>query len=186
MTKKQTALILLFALSVFIDLPAHAAPAAKARQAPAKPIATRFKLKKKPIKKGDPFSVSVTPREKSFIFLFYVDADDRAVSLYPGKTESFEIISPEDPLEVSSITDNTIKIDSKQGKIITVAVRYSAEGKKVKGQVLKATDFSEEKPYKHALAIKGKDLIERLEFMRADHPRDVHILVQDAPKAVTN
>lgn len=184
MTKKPATLTLLLALAIPV-LPSLAAPAAKSGQAPPKPIATRFKIKKKPIRKGDPFSVTITPREKSFIFLFYVDAEDRAVSLYPGKTENFEIISPDDPLEVTSITNNSIKIDDKQGKIITVAVRFSAEGKKVKGKVLKPTDFSKEKPYQHMLDIKGQDLIERLEFMRADHPRDIHILVEEAPKAVT-
>ncbi len=147
-------------------------------------ITTVVKTGKTRPKPGDPFSMTIVPREKSFVFLFYVDDRDHAFSLYPGQSANYSIISREDPLTVDSITNNTIKVDSKKGKLISVAVLYGKDGRKIKDLVLKNSDFNNKKPVKHSLSLTGKALIERLEFMRADHPRILHYLVEDAPQAM--
>lgn len=174
--------ILLSALSLAYLIQMSGSNTVQARQ--IEQISTSLKFRKKVPKPGDPFSITIIPKEKSFIFLFYIDDKDRAVSLYPGQAANYEIISRDDPLVVDSITNNAIKINTKKGKLITVAIRFSKQGRKVKELVLKKSDFSKEKPLKHRLSLTGNQLIERLEFMRADYPRIFHYLVEDAPQAM--
>ena len=134
-------------------------------------------------KLGDVFSVRIKPRTSSFIYVFYVDHKNEAHALYPGKVANRFPVQPDRPLTVSKMTQGVLTIDRHQGKLITVAVEDSREGRRIRDFVLSEEDFMYMNPYSRRLDISGTQLMDRFQLLKDDHSGTFHYRVENAPRA---
>lgn len=146
-------------------------------------ISTVWNKAAKEYRLGDVFSVRIKPRASSFIYVFYVDHKNQAHALYPGKVANKFPVQPDRPLTVSKMTKGVLTIDRHQGKLITVAVEESREGRRIRDFVLSEEDFMYMNPYSHKLDISGSQLMDRFQLLKDDHPNTFHYRVENAPRA---
>lgn len=134
---------------------------------------------------GDALAMTIGPPVSSFkLYLFYIDEKDNAVCIYPSKTELRSHQSASQPKWISSVGDNKMYVNAKDGKFVLVSVNENAAAEVTK-QLLFESDWSAAFPVGHSLNVSGSELLARIERLQQRDPRAIAKSVEDAPKGTT-
>lgn len=133
---------------------------------------------------GDLFSVKVSPNKDSYVYVFYVNDQDKVISLYPTRYQD-NFVARNQLLEVKEVNSHRLMVDCKQGKLITVSLLR----KNLTNKIINDTDWTEGLPEGHSLGFTGAELKERVKKLRTEHDKLVSYTEEQAPcakKAVEN
>lgn len=131
---------------------------------------------------GDQFSILVTTKRKCHAYVFYVDDEDSIISLYPSRGQGNNIIAAGTPLQIGTVENNAMLVDETVGKIILVSITADG-GEEANKLLLRKNDWIAGLPNNHCLGISGKELLNRIEQIKATHPDVVDYSVDPAPRA---
>ena len=146
-------------------------------------IETVWNKPERQYKYGDLFTITIVPKTKSYVYLFYVDDKDSVLALFPACDQENNIVSPEKPLKIDSIGNCCFRVDSSDGKIVVVSVEQSEGGKPLREKVLSKKDWIDTTNTTSKLRISGRQLLARLNTLSKKHANYICHSVEDAPKA---
>jgi len=133
---------------------------------------------------GDRFSITLATKKKCYAYLFYLDEYDQAMAIFPSRHQGNNVIGKNTPLAVENVSSNLMHVDTTPGRLLIVSIADGERGREIKEKFLKDRDWdSDRKPIHHWLRLSGKDLIKKLQLMRASDPDVVYFSVEDAPRA---
>lgn len=132
---------------------------------------------------GDLFSVKVSPNRDSYVYVFYVNDQDKVISLFPTRYQE-NFVPRNQVLEVKDVNSHRLMVDCKAGKLITVSLLR----KDLKNNILRDTDWTEGLPEGHSLGFTGKELRERVKKLSGASAKLISYTEEQAPcaKAVEN
>ncbi len=137
-------------------------------------------------KYGDQFTVTLVPRQKSFVYLFYISNDDKVMAIYPSRMVHKHTAGSHEPMEISTIKSSkreyALRVDSTPGKMVSAAIKDNEQGKLLKEQLISHADWAAIEPQEHTLKLSGHELLERLKGL-SDKSSDLYFSIEDAPKA---
>lgn len=131
---------------------------------------------------GDPFTIAVTTDRKSYTYVFYIDDKDNTLSLYPSKDQGNNVIAAKTPLQIGSVSNNSMHVDDTKGQIVLVSIA-AVGGEEANKAFLNENDWTAGEPADHRLRILGLELLNRLKHLKAEFPGLVGYEIQDAPCA---
>ncbi len=132
---------------------------------------------------GDLFSITIVPKSKSYVYLFYIDDKDSVLALFPACNQKDNLVVPEKPLKIDSLADCCFRVDSRDGKIVVVLVEESEGGKALKDKVLSTKDWMDMSNTTSKLKVTGRQLLARVNSLSKKHANYISHVVEDAPKA---
>lgn len=128
---------------------------------------------------GDLFSIKVRPNRDSYIYVFYVNEQDKVIALYPTRYQPDNLVPRNQLLEIKDVNSHRLMVDRKQGKLITVSVLR----KDLKNGVVRDTDWTEGLPERHGLGFTGAELRERVKKLQTEHANLISFTEERAPCA---
>ena len=136
-------------------------------------------------KYGDRFSITIVPRKKAYVYLFYVDEEDHVTNIYPSCHQESNIVTPEEPLKIETIANYALRVDSSKGKIVAVSVKDSERSEKFRQQlqVIRGEGRKQAQMSLDGLKISGNSLINNLSKLSESNPKDICFNVEDAPRS---
>lgn len=150
---------------------------------PARAPDLRFDKARHEYRTGDTLALTIGPPAASYkLFLFYIDDHDNAIAIYPSRSELRSHRGSSDPKAISSVGDNKMYVNAKDGKFVLVSLNDSEDAATSPEQVLSESDWSSAFPVGHALRVSGRELLARIERLQQNDPQSIAQRIEDAPK----
>ncbi len=138
-------------------------------------------------KYGDQFTITLVPKQKSFVYLFYISHDDKVMAIYPSRMSHKHTPGCHEPMEISTIKSSTreyaLRVDSTPGKMVSAAIIDNEQGKLLRDKLINTADWAAIEPLEHTLKLSGDELLERLKQLYVQNSEEVFYSIEDAPKA---
>jgi serine/threonine protein kinase len=130
---------------------------------------------------GDPFAMVLRANRECYAFVFYVNADDSAISLHPSKALDNKKLEESQYIILDTVNNNTMHVDDTKGVFLLVSI--APDGYPALRSILNEDDFSNAAPKDHCLKISGSELYRRLDQAKLHYPGLVDYRVENAPRA---
>ncbi len=138
-------------------------------------------------KYGDQFTITLVPKQKSFVYLFYISHDDKVMAIYPSRMTHKHTPGAHEPMEISTIKSSkceyALRVDSTPGRMVSAAIKDNEQGKLLRDKLINAADWAAIEPLEHTLKLSGDELLLRLKELSVQNSDEVFYSIEDAPKA---
>lgn len=133
---------------------------------------------------GDRFTITLTAKQRCYAYLFYITDNDESLALFPARNQGNNFLQANLPMAIENVESNMMQVDTTPGRLVLLSITDSKEGSDIRQQLLKANDWeAARKPTNHWLTISGKQLVKKLETLKAAYPNSVGYTVEEAPRA---
>lgn len=138
-------------------------------------------------KYGDQFTITLVPKQKSFVYLFYISHDDKVMAIYPSRMTHKHTPGSHEPMEISTIKSSkceyALRVDATPGRMVSAAIVDNEQGKLLRDRLINAADWAAIEPLEHTLKLSGDELLSRLKELSTQNGEAVFYSIEDAPKA---